>query len=186
MNKQLEKRIEKLERARRIATTQPLAERLAPLSTLESLAEARQEISQIKHRAEAAGDDRLALSCLRAFVETLELESKIKGELPESRSTNVVSVTVGKETGIRVAELYLARNAKTSPSLDVSRSTDEATSSTADAKSNASPTMSAVSAQPQSGDCETNPVLQAAEEATKRHRYDAARHVPLTWLDPKL
>ena len=76
---------------------------------LAQLDELAQEGKRIKEEAEAAGDYRTALSCIRELWHLVELMAKLRGELDERSPTNILNVNLDYETGKRIAETYLAR-----------------------------------------------------------------------------
>jgi hypothetical protein len=67
------------------------------------------ELKQIQARAEAAGDDRIALACLRERSRNLEILARLRGELDERAHTNILNVNLDADTAKKIAETYLAR-----------------------------------------------------------------------------
>ena len=79
----LEKRVRALEIQSTAVTAKPQPSRRSGLkscSTSELLEELRADVWKIKERAEAAGDERLALHCVRLLFESVEFEAKLRGE----------------------------------------------------------------------------------------------------------
>jgi len=83
---------------------------LTGYSTCDLIEELRNEAWRIKERAEAVGDERLALHCLRVVFDTVEFEAKWRGELDDRPQTNVVNVNFDPATAVRMAQIYLSRH----------------------------------------------------------------------------
>jgi hypothetical protein len=79
-------------------------------STSDLLEELRTEVWKIKERAEAAGDERLALHCMRLLFESVEFEAKLRGEFDDRPQTNVLNVNFDPAVAVRMAQTYLARH----------------------------------------------------------------------------
>lgn len=81
-------------------------------SVLRDLEYLAREVGLIKEDAEAVGDHRLALACVREFCRVVELIARLRGDLDEQNSTNILHVHLDGETAKRIAETYLARRRK--------------------------------------------------------------------------
>lgn len=79
-------------------------------STSDLLEELRTEVWKIKERAEAAGEERLALHCIRLLFESIEFEAKLRGKFDDRPQTNVVNVNFDPAIAVRIARTYLARH----------------------------------------------------------------------------
>jgi len=109
----LEKRVRALEIQSTAVTAKPQPSRRSGLkscSTSELLEELRADVWKIKERAEAAGDERLALHCVRLLFESVEFEAKLRGELDDRPQTNVLNVNFDPAIAVRMAQTYLARH----------------------------------------------------------------------------
>ena len=109
----LEKRVRALEIQSTAVTAKPQPSRRSGLkscSTSDLLEELRADVWKIKERAEAAGDERLALHCVRLLFESVEFEAKLRGELDDRPQTNVLNVNFGPAIAVRMAQTYLARH----------------------------------------------------------------------------
>jgi len=110
----LEKRVRALEIQSTAVTAKPQPSRrsgqLTNCSTSDLLKELRAEVWKIKERAEAAGDERLALHCVRLLFESVEFEAKLRGELDDRPQTNVLNVNFDPAIAVRMAQTYLARH----------------------------------------------------------------------------
>jgi hypothetical protein len=82
------------------------------VTLLEELEDLAREIRLIREEALAAGDDRLVLACAREFCRVAELSARLRGEIEEKTTTNVLHVHLDAETAERVARTYLARRKK--------------------------------------------------------------------------
>jgi hypothetical protein len=78
-------------------------------SGLDQLGDLTRESELIQERAEATGDHRAALLCIRVRCHIIELTAKLRGELDDRSQTNVLNVQVDSDTAKRIAETYLAR-----------------------------------------------------------------------------
>src|SRR5438477_2902003 len=81
-------------------------------SLLGELEELAREIGLIREGALVAGDDRLVLACAREFCRVAELSARLRGEIEEKTTTNVLLVHLDAETAERMAKTYLARREK--------------------------------------------------------------------------
>ena len=81
-------------------------------SLLEELEDLARGIRLIREKALVAGDDRLFLACARAFCTVAELSARLRGEIEEKTTTNVLNVHLDAETAERGARTYLARRKK--------------------------------------------------------------------------
>ena len=109
----LEKRVRALEIQSTAVTAKPQPSRRSGLkscSTSDLLEELRAEVWKIKQRAEAAGEERLALHCVRLLFESVEFEAKLRGELDDRPQTNVLNVNFDPAIAVRMAQTYLARH----------------------------------------------------------------------------
>ena len=109
----LEKRVRALEIQSTAVTARPQPTRRSGLkscSTPDLLEELRADVWKIKERAEAAGDERLALHCVRLLFESVEFEAKLRGELDDRPQTNVLNVNFDPAIAVRMAQTYLARH----------------------------------------------------------------------------
>jgi len=109
----LEKRVRALEIQSTAVTAKPQPSRRSGLkscSTSELLEELRADVWKIKERAEASGDERLALHCVRLLFESVEFEAKLRGELDDRPQTNVLNVNFDPAIAVRMAQTYLARH----------------------------------------------------------------------------
>jgi len=110
----LEKRVRALEIQSTAVTAKPQPSRrsgqLKSCSTSDLLEELRADVWKIKERAEAAGDERLALHCVRLLFESVEFEAKLRGELDDRPQTNVLNVNFDPAIAVRMAQTYLARH----------------------------------------------------------------------------
>ena len=109
----LEKRVRALEIQSTAVTARPQPTRRSGLkscSTSDLLEELRADVWKIKERAEAAGDERLALHCVRLLFESVEFEAKLRGELDDRPQTNVLNVNFDPAIAVRMAQTYLARH----------------------------------------------------------------------------
>jgi hypothetical protein len=84
--------------------------KLTGLSTCDLIEELRNQAWRIKERAEAAGDERLALHCLRVVFDTVEFEAKLRGEVDDRPQTNVMNLNFDPAIAVRMAQTYLARH----------------------------------------------------------------------------
>lgn len=82
------------------------------VSLLGELEEIAGEIRLIREEALVAGDDRLVLACAREFCRVAELSARLRGEIEEKTTTNVLHLHLDAKTAIRMAEIYLARRKK--------------------------------------------------------------------------
>ena len=110
----LEKRVRALEIQSTAVTAKPQRSRRSGqaknCSTSDLLEELRAEVWKIKQRAEAAGEERLALHCVRLLFESVEFEAKLRGELDDRPQTNVLNVNFDPAIAVRMAQTYLARH----------------------------------------------------------------------------
>src|SRR5437763_7350974 len=110
----LEKRVRALEIQSTAVTARPQPTRRSGLkscSTSDLLEELRADVWKIKERAEAAGDERLALHCVRLLFESVEFEAKLRGELDDRPQTNVMNINnFDPAIAVRMAQTYLARH----------------------------------------------------------------------------
>src|SRR5438067_11482827 len=110
----LEKRVRALEIHSTAVTAKPQPSRRSGLkscSTSDLLEELRADVWKIKERAEAAGDERLALHCVRLLFESVEFEAKLRGELDDRPQTNVMNINnFDPAIAVRMAQTYLARH----------------------------------------------------------------------------
>ena len=110
----LEKRVRALEIQSTAVTAKPQPSRRSGqaknCSTSDLLEELRAEVWKIKERAEASGDERLALHCVRLLFESVEFEAKLRGELDDRPQTNVSNVNFDPAIAVRMAQTYLARH----------------------------------------------------------------------------
>ncbi len=109
----LEKRVRALEIQSTAVTAKPQPSRRSGLkscSTSDLLEELRADVWKIKERAEASGDERLALHCVRLLFESVEFEAKLRGELDDRPQTNVLNVNFDPAIAVRMAQTYLARH----------------------------------------------------------------------------
>src|SRR5436853_2050709 len=110
----LEKRVRALEIQSTAVTAKPQPSRRSGLkscSTSELLEELRADVWKIKERAEAAGDERLALHCVRLLFESVQFEAKLRGELDDRPQTNVMNINnFDPAIAVRMAQTYLARH----------------------------------------------------------------------------
>ena len=90
--------------------SQPITEDTSSL--LGELEELAREIRLIGEGALVAGDHRLVLACAREFCRVAELSARLRGEIEEKTTTNVLHVHLDAETAERVAKTYLARRKK--------------------------------------------------------------------------
>lgn len=113
----LEKRVSALEinSVRRSRKPNSRSGQLTGDSTSALLQELREQVWDIKERAEAAGDLRVALLCLRTLHEFVEFEAKLRGELDERPQANIVNVNLDPGLAIRIAQTYVARHATVEP-----------------------------------------------------------------------
>ena len=79
---------------------------------LEELEDLAREIRLIGEQALVAGDNRLFLACAREFCRVAELSARLRGEIEDKATTNVVQVYLDAKTAKRMAEIYLARRKK--------------------------------------------------------------------------
>jgi hypothetical protein len=91
-------------------TGQPITDNTVTL--LEELEDVAREIRLIREEALAAGHDRLVLACSREFCRVAELSARLRGEIEETTTTNVLNVHLDADTAERVARTYLARRKK--------------------------------------------------------------------------
>ena len=82
------------------------------ISVLGELEEQTREIRLIREGALVAGDNRLVLACVREFCRVAELSARLRGEIEDKATTNVMQVYLDEETAKRMAEIYLARRKK--------------------------------------------------------------------------
>ena len=82
------------------------------ISVLGELEEQAREIRLIEEQALVAGDHRLFLACVREFCRVAELSARLRGEIEEKTTTNVLNIHLDAETAERVARTYLARRNK--------------------------------------------------------------------------
>ena len=82
------------------------------ISLLGELEEVAREIRLISEGALVAGDDRLVLACAREFCKVAELSARLRGEIEEKTTTNVLHLHFDAETALRMAKTYLARQQK--------------------------------------------------------------------------
>jgi hypothetical protein len=82
------------------------------ISVLGELEEQAREIRLIGEQALVAGDHRLFLACVREFCRVAELSARLRGEIEDKATTNVVQVYLDPKTAKRMAEIYLARRKK--------------------------------------------------------------------------
>jgi hypothetical protein len=82
------------------------------ISLLGELEELAREIRLIREGALVAGDDRLVLACAREFCRVAELSARLRGEIEEKTTTNVLHVHLDVETAERMEKTYLARRKK--------------------------------------------------------------------------
>jgi hypothetical protein len=80
---------------------------IARLLTLE------QNAIRIEKRAISRGDDATALCAIRELCRIAELIARLRGQLEEGHSTNIVNVNIDANTAQRIAEIYATRHAKT-------------------------------------------------------------------------
>src|SRR6184192_1603358 len=110
----LEKRVRALEIQSTAVTARPQPSRRSGLkscSTSDLLEELRADVWKIKERAEASGDERLALHCVRLLFESVEFEAKLRGELDDRPQTNVMNINnFDPAIAVRMAQTYLARH----------------------------------------------------------------------------
>src|SRR5438067_12246597 len=102
----LEKRVRALEIQSTAVTAKPQPSRrsgLTSCSTSDLLEELRADVWKIKERAEAAGDERLALHCVRLLFESVEFEA-MRGELDDRPQTNVLNVNFDPAIAVRMAQ----------------------------------------------------------------------------------
>jgi hypothetical protein len=79
-------------------------------SWLEELEELTQQARLIMEQAKAAGDQRTALASIRVRCCIVELRAKLRGDLDESSTTNILNLNLNSETARRIAETYLERH----------------------------------------------------------------------------
>jgi hypothetical protein len=79
------------------------------VSLLDELQELAHEVALMKEDAHAAGDERLALACVRQSCRILEIIGGLRGELEGKGSPNILHVSLDADTSKRIAETYLAR-----------------------------------------------------------------------------
>lgn len=79
-------------------------------NSLEQLEELQREARGITEQAKAARDLRTALASIRVRCCIVELEAKLRGDLDERSSTNILNVNLDSETAKRIAETYLDRH----------------------------------------------------------------------------
>jgi hypothetical protein len=109
----LEKRVRALEIQSTAVTAKPQPSRRSGLkscSTSDLLEELRADVWRIKERAEAAGDERLALHCVRLLFDSIEFEAKLRGEVDDRPQTNVMNLNFDPAIAVRMAQTYLARH----------------------------------------------------------------------------
>jgi len=82
------------------------------ISLLGELEEVACEIRLISEEAFVAGDDRKVLACARDFCRVAELSARLRGEIEEKTTTNVLHLHLDPETALRVAKTYVARRQK--------------------------------------------------------------------------
>jgi hypothetical protein len=82
------------------------------VSLLDEWQEHALEVTLMKQQAHAAGDQRLALACLRESSHILEIIGRLRGKLEEKDSTKILHANLDSDTGKRIAETYLARRKK--------------------------------------------------------------------------
>ena len=111
----LEQRVTKLEASLQAALERP-NQRLrtqvnyTPNSLLGHLETLTVETQDLQRKAEADGDYRLVLACVRERAQILELVARLRGEL-ESRApqNNFLNVNFDLETSRKMLETYFAR-----------------------------------------------------------------------------
>jgi hypothetical protein len=82
------------------------------VSLLDEFQELAREATLMKETAHEAGDQRLALACLRESGHVLEIIGRLRGELEGKNSAKILHVNLDADTGKRIAETYLARRKK--------------------------------------------------------------------------
>ena len=105
----LEKRVRNLELRQILLTSKAGGLGVKDYSTAALLKRMIDEILQVKSRADAAGDLRMGLACVQALVRPVELAAKLRGEVDETRRTNIMHVNLDRETATKIAETYLQR-----------------------------------------------------------------------------
>lgn len=111
----LEQRVRRLEdmmRELRQNRQQQSKRRLSfrPGNLLRHLEAAAEDIEEIQRKAQARGDYRLVLACIREKARIVELVARLRGEL-ESRApqNNFVNFNFDPETSRKMLETYIAR-----------------------------------------------------------------------------
>jgi len=79
------------------------------VSLLRDLEQIARELTLMREDAQASGDHRFALACIREFCRVGELVARLRGELDGKSPTNVLHVHLDADTAKKIAETYLAR-----------------------------------------------------------------------------
>jgi hypothetical protein len=106
----LEKRVKNLELRQRLLAKGALGSELKDYSTPALLKLMIEETLQMKSKADAAGNVRMALACVQALYRPVELAAKLRGEVDETRRTNIMQLNLDLETGTKIAETFLWRH----------------------------------------------------------------------------
>lgn len=103
----LEKRVAKLESRQPLRNFADL--NLKDRSSAEWLDMIAEATWRLKGRAENEGDYRTALACLDSLSKGVPLRAKLRGELHEANSADVLDLDLDADRGAEIAETFLQR-----------------------------------------------------------------------------